>query len=172
VAAICRRSRWNPSATSYGLAKAASGHARRRKRPDVTDNRLIHAGSSDVRYRRALRAFAASRQQAVAFGEPFVPPIVNTSVYRLEPDPSGPYQYARWGNPTWTALEEALSILEDAETITFPSGMAAIAAVCIRSSSRVIGSCCRQTATTRFAFSPIRIWCRSALRSIAPDRHG
>ena len=44
-------------------------------------------------------------------------------------DPTGPYQYARWGNPTWSALEEALSILEDAETITFPSGMAAIAAV-------------------------------------------
>ena len=47
----------------------------------------------------------------------------------MRADPTGPYQYARWGNPTWTALEEALSILEDAETITFPSGMAAIAAV-------------------------------------------
>ena len=79
----------------------------------------------DERFARSLHH--TSKQ--VAFGEPFVPPIVNTSVYRLEPDPSGPYQYARWGNPTWTALEEALSILEDAETITFPSGMAAIAAV-------------------------------------------
>jgi cystathionine gamma-lyase len=59
----------------------------------------------------------------------FAPPIVNTSIYALPPDPSGTYQYARWGNPTWTALEEALGVLEDAEVITFPSGMAAIAAV-------------------------------------------
>ncbi|MEP6609350.1 MAG: cystathionine gamma-lyase [Burkholderiaceae bacterium] len=62
-------------------------------------------------------------------GGAFSPPIVNTSVYRLADEPSGPYQYARWGNPTWTALEDALAILENAETVTFPSGMAAIASV-------------------------------------------
>ena len=61
---------------------------------------------SDIDERFARSLHHASKQ--VAFGEPFVPPIVNTSVYRLEPEPSGPYQYARWGNPTWTALEEAL----------------------------------------------------------------
>ena len=33
------------------------------------------------------------------FGEAFAPPIVNTSVYRLADDPSGPYQYARWAQP-------------------------------------------------------------------------
>jgi cystathionine gamma-lyase len=59
----------------------------------------------------------------------YSPPIVNTSIYALPPDPGGPYQYARWGNPTWTALEDALSVLEDAETLIFPSGMAATAAV-------------------------------------------
>ncbi len=59
----------------------------------------------------------------------FSPPIVNTTVYALPGDPSGAYQYARWGNPTWTALEDALVALEDAATITFPSGMAAIAAI-------------------------------------------
>jgi cystathionine gamma-lyase len=79
----------------------------------------------DERFARALH----HGSQSTAFGEAFVPPIVNTSVYRLAADPSGPYQYARWGNPTWSALEEALSILEDAETVTFPSGMAAIASV-------------------------------------------
>jgi cystathionine gamma-lyase len=79
----------------------------------------------DERFARALH----HASQSTDFGEAFTPPIVNTSVYRLAADPSGPYQYARWGNPTWTALEEALSILEDAETLTFPSGMAAIAAV-------------------------------------------
>jgi cystathionine gamma-lyase len=79
----------------------------------------------DERFARTLH----HASQSVAFGEAFTPPIVNTSVYRLPADPTGPYQYARWGNPTWTALEEALAILEDAETVTFPSGMAAIASV-------------------------------------------
>jgi cystathionine gamma-lyase len=76
-----------------------------------------------------------------AANEAFSPPIVNTSVYALPPQPSGPYQYARWGNPTWTALEEALTLLEGAETITFPSGMAAIAAVffgLLKSGDRVL----------------------------------
>lgn len=77
---------------------------------------------------RFIRALHHSTQLA-AFGAAFSPPIVNTSVYRLAADPSGPYQYARWGNPTWTALEEALAILEEADTVTFPSGMAAIASV-------------------------------------------
>ena len=81
--------------------------------------------SIDERFARALH----HSSQSTAFGDAFVSPIVNTSVYRLTADPSGPYQYARWGNPTWTALEDALSILEDAETVTFPSGMAAIASV-------------------------------------------
>ena len=81
--------------------------------------------STNERFARALH----HSSQSTAFGEAFVPPIVNTSVYRLAEDPSGPYQYARWANPTWTALEEALAILEDAETVTFPSGMAAIASV-------------------------------------------
>ncbi|HTN50419.1 MAG TPA: cystathionine gamma-lyase [Burkholderiaceae bacterium] len=82
---------------------------------------------SDLEERFARALHHAS--QSTAFGEAFTPPIVNTSVYRLQADPSGPYQYARWGNPTWTALEETLALLEDAETVTFPSGMAAIAAV-------------------------------------------
>ena len=72
---------------------------------------------------------------------PSAPPIVNTSVYRLADDPSGPYQYARWANPTWTALEESLALLEDAETVTFPSGMAAIAALLystLKSGDRVL----------------------------------
>ena len=80
---------------------------------------------SDNRFARTLHHASKSAE----VGRAFSPPIVNTSVYRLEADPSGTYQYARWANPTWIALEEALAILEDAETVTFPSGMAAIAAV-------------------------------------------
>jgi cystathionine gamma-lyase len=67
--------------------------------------------------------------KTTAHNSAFAPPIVHTSIYALPPQPSGTYQYARWGNPTWTALEEALSLLEDADCVTFPSGMAAIAAV-------------------------------------------
>jgi cystathionine gamma-lyase len=77
------------------------------------------------RFARLLHHTTKTTQNNAAFG----PPIVNTSIYALPPQPSGTYQYARWGNPTWTALEDALALLEDAETITFPSGMAAIAAV-------------------------------------------
>ena len=77
------------------------------------------------RFARLLHLTTHATPNNAAFG----PPIVNTSIYALPPQPSGTYQYARWGNPTWTALEDALAVLEDAETITFPSGMTAIAAV-------------------------------------------
>ena len=92
---------------------------------------------SDKRFARTLH----HASKATSIGEAFSPPIVNTSVYRLASEPSGPYQYARWANPTWTALEEALAILEDAETVTFPSGMTAIASVLystLKSGDRVL----------------------------------
>ncbi|MEO8185754.1 MAG: cystathionine gamma-lyase [Burkholderiaceae bacterium] len=92
---------------------------------------------SDERFARTLHHATKSTDIAHAFS----PPIVNTSVYRLAADPVGAYQYARWANPTWTALEEALAILEDAETVAFPSGMAAIASVfysSLRSGDRVL----------------------------------
>jgi cystathionine gamma-lyase len=81
--------------------------------------------SDDERFARMLHLASKRTPHNAAFG----PPIVNTSIYALPPEPAGAYQYARWGNPTWTALEEALGALEDAEVITFPSGMATIAAV-------------------------------------------
>ena len=40
----------------------------------------------------------------------------------------GPVNYARGGNPTWTAFEEALGALEGGSALVFASGMAAIAA--------------------------------------------
>jgi len=80
---------------------------------------------NDERFTRMLHL--ASKTTPV--NEAFTPPIVSTTMYALPGDPGGVYQYARWGNPTWTALEAALSALEEAETITFPSGMAAIASI-------------------------------------------
>lgn len=62
-------------------------------------------------------------------GDAVEPAIVPASVYFLPGEPKAAHQYGRWTNPTWSALEEAFSVLEDAETIIFPSGMAATAAI-------------------------------------------
>src|SRR5258708_7898622 len=79
----------------------------------------------DTRFADCLH-YATHRRRT---GEPFETAIFNTTIYALPGDPQGAYQYARWANPTWTALEEVLSLLEDAETLIFPSGMAAVASV-------------------------------------------
>ncbi len=82
--------------------------------------------SSDTLFARLLHHYGES----LAPGDSVVPPIVPTAVYHLPGVPSdAPYQYGRFHNPTWTALEAALGLLEGAETVLFPSGMAAIAAV-------------------------------------------
>lgn len=39
------------------------------------------------------------------------------------------YQYGRFGQPTWTALEQGIASLEGGETVIFPSGMSAAAAI-------------------------------------------
>lgn len=69
------------------------------------------------------------RTGAAKPGDLVVPPIVPAAVYYLPGEPSGPYQYDRWSNPTWDALESALAVLEDAEVVAFPSGMAAISSI-------------------------------------------
>jgi len=53
-----------------------------------------------------------------------------SSTFHLPRDPEGFNDYGRYDNPTWDAVEE-LSHLEDAPRVSFPSGMAAIAAVLI-----------------------------------------
>jgi len=75
-------------------------------------------------------------------GDSVVPGIMPSAVFHLPGDPSNaPYQYGRFHNPTWEVLESALGVLEQAETIVFPSGMAAIAAVlfaCVRGGERIL----------------------------------
>lgn len=83
------------------------------------------ANDLETRFASALHHGAS----ALKPGDPLSPPIVPTSVYYLPGEPGGPYQYGRWSNPTWDALEQALSTLEDAETVILPSGMATVAAV-------------------------------------------
>lgn len=88
--------------------------------------RALHHGT--VAYKAFLRNGDAALLRERS-GDPATPPIVPSSVFFLPGDPAGSYQYARWSNPTWTALEESLSTLEDAECVIFPSGMAAVAAI-------------------------------------------
>ena len=41
----------------------------------------------------------------------------------------GDVEYGRYGNPTWTALEDALGALEGGRCLTFASGLAPVATV-------------------------------------------
>lgn len=58
-------------------------------------------------------------------GAPVNEPITLTSTYQAGSD----LIYARTGNPTWDAFEEAVGGLEGGQTLAFASGLAAISAV-------------------------------------------
>lgn len=66
---------------------------------------------------------SAGRQPRVP-GAGLNAPLELSSTYIAD----GPVDYARGGNPTWTAFEEALGALEGGSALVFSSGMAAIAA--------------------------------------------
>jgi cystathionine gamma-lyase len=68
------------------------------------------------------------RRPALGQGDPIAPPIVASATFHLPSVQSGGQFYGRNGNPSWDAVEAQLAILEDAEVVSFPSGMAAIAA--------------------------------------------
>jgi cystathionine gamma-synthase len=58
-------------------------------------------------------------------GGPLAPSLVSTSAFHA----GGAREYARDGNPTWEAFEEAVGELEGGAAVAFGSGMAAAAAV-------------------------------------------
>ena len=68
------------------------------------------------------------RKAGLAAGEPLVPPITAAATYHLPQVAGAPFVYGRNGTPTWEAVEARLALLEAAETVAFPSGMAAISA--------------------------------------------
>ncbi|HEY5837282.1 cystathionine gamma-lyase [Streptomyces sp.] len=81
----------------------------------------------------STRSVHAGRPPATAY-EPSLPGPVFVSHYHLPGEATGPYTYGRDENPTWDRLEAALSELEApgdpaATTLTFASGMGAVAAV-------------------------------------------
>lgn len=57
-------------------------------------------------------------------GAPVNPPVVLSSTYVAD----GPVTYARGGNPTWQAFEDALGTLEGGQALVHASGMGAISA--------------------------------------------
>lgn len=74
----------------------------------------------------------ATESKVIAAGRPtkqpdgaLNPPIALNSTFHE----GGPIGYGRYGNETWSALEDAISILEGGKTLLFSSGMAAISAV-------------------------------------------
>lgn len=69
-------------------------------------------------------AVHAGRPAATPDG-PLNQPVVHASAYYA----GGPVAYARDGNPTWSAFEEALGALEGGTARAFASGMAAVSAV-------------------------------------------
>ena len=69
-----------------------------------------------------------ARSGGLSNGEPISPPIVTTAKYALAGTPNTPYTYGRDINPTVEAAEAAISALEEAPVVAFPSGMAAITA--------------------------------------------
>jgi cystathionine beta-lyase/cystathionine gamma-synthase len=71
------------------------------------ESALVHSGSRHER------------------GQPVVPPPLLTSIFVSAGEPGDGPAYARNGNPTWQAVEEALGALEQAETVLFSSGQAA-----------------------------------------------
>lgn len=78
----------------------------------------------DPRWHAQTRAVAAGRPTRHT-GAAVNPAVTFTSTYIAD----GPLNYARVGNPTWTALEEAIGGLEGGDALTFGSGMAAVSAV-------------------------------------------
>ncbi|MCX7287916.1 MAG: cystathionine gamma-lyase [Rhodobacterales bacterium] len=97
-------------------------------------------GQNDDNAIRAARLLH-HRKAGLAPGDPVAPPIIPATSFHLPSNGTGAFSYARAGNPTWTELEAQLSLLEDAETVAFPSGMAAISAAlfaCLKAGDRVI----------------------------------
>ena len=81
------------------------------------------------------------RKAGLSLGDPVVPPISVATTFHLPEAQGAAYYYGRSGQPTWDAVETQLAILEAAEVVSFPSGMAAISAAlicCLKAGARVM----------------------------------
>ncbi len=85
---------------------------------------MSDAQSPEPTYRPATVAVSAGRPPV----EPDAPmnvPVTLTSTYVA----GGATEYGRFGNPTWTAFEDALGQLEGGRCLSFASGLAAVSTV-------------------------------------------
>jgi len=81
------------------------------------------------------------RKAGLALGDPVVPPISVATTFHLPQAQGAQHYYGRSGQPTWDAVEAQLAILEGAEVVSFPSGMAAITAAlvcCLKAGAKVM----------------------------------
>jgi cystathionine gamma-synthase len=81
------------------------------------------SGASNLKPESAV--VAAGRPAVTADGD--INPRISLSSTFHAPNPN--VGYGRFGNTTWSALEEAIGVLEGGKTLAFSSGMAAISAV-------------------------------------------
>lgn len=92
---------------------------------------------TDARIARLLH----HRKAGLSLGEPIVPPISVATTFHLPEAQGAAHYYGRSGQPTWDAVEAQLAILEAAEVVSFPSGMAAITAAlvcCLKAGAKVM----------------------------------
>lgn len=92
---------------------------------------------TDARIARLLH----HRKAGLVLGEPVVPPISVATTFHLPQTQGAAHYYGRGGQPTWDAVEAQLAILEAAEVVSFPSGMAAITAAlvsCLKAGAKVM----------------------------------
>lgn len=88
-----------------------------------------------------VAALLHHRDATLSKGEPVALPLVSSTAYHLPDVQGAPFIYGRNGTPTWQAVEAQIALLENAETIAFPSGMGAISAALmavLRAGDRVI----------------------------------
>lgn len=81
------------------------------------------------------------RDAGLSKGDPVSLPLVSSTTFHLPDVQGATFIYGRNGTPTWTAVEAQLALLENAETVAFPSGMAAISAAlmaCLKAGDRVL----------------------------------
>ncbi|MFZ5849563.1 MAG: trans-sulfuration enzyme family protein [Actinomycetota bacterium] len=79
----------------------------------------------DARTLRPATSVVTSGRPAHAPDNPLNEPITMASTYVA----GGDVEYGRYGNPTWSAFEDALGTLEGGRALAFSSGLAAVATV-------------------------------------------
>ncbi|HEY0773360.1 MAG TPA: aminotransferase class I/II-fold pyridoxal phosphate-dependent enzyme [Nocardioidaceae bacterium] len=83
------------------------------------------ADRQDGRTLRPATTVVASGRPAHEPDNPLNTPLTMASTYVA----GGEVEYGRYGNPTWTAFEEALGDLEHGRALAFSSGLAAVATI-------------------------------------------